>query len=617
MRRVDDARALIAAVLHDEPNFVPALLLRGNLEVAVNQRAAAEATFQQILDVENGAKVHTQAYAMALAQLIDVELALGKVESAAVNADALLKLDGRNPIARYMKAAVEVRQNDLTGAERRLEWLIADVPQYWPAHRLLGEINVRQDQLGQAVMYLRTAVTNNPADSGARLQLAELYVRQGNVDAARQLMEESKVDVNSALFLAFVGRASQQAGLDEQAENYFDQSEQRVPTSVSELVSLSSMYLAAGEFERAIHVLQRASFADPQSAQISNYMLALIQVRQGDLKAADATAERIQQAQATAAWPLDLRGMIALAGRDFARSRDFLSKALELEPKNVATLLNFARLAAAQNDRAQLEQYLRRATDLEPTQPLALFGLAQLAAERNDFAGAHALLARAPASSARVRAEGDVLVREGKFAEAADLFAQAFATEPAEDLALRAYDAATKAKRPRPEAQLLTWSTGHPRAIAANFTLGALALTKNDRDDAVKRFEAVIAESPNHTATLNNLAWLYGERRDPRAIEFAERARQGDPNNPAIADTLGWLYVQNGEAAKGLPLVAAAAAALRDQREVQYHWAIALAETGDSAKALEILRSLLAAGSDFPGRADAAQRLAALQGSKP
>jgi predicted Zn-dependent protease len=108
---------------------------------------------------------------------------------------------------------------------------------------------------------------------------------------------------------------------------------------------------------------------------------------------------------------------------------------------------------------------------------------------------------------------------------------------------------------------------------------------------------------------LNNLAWLYGERKDPRAVGLGERALAAAPSNASIADTLGWLYVQNGNAARGLPLLAQAAAELSDQGDVSYHWAVALAETGDAARAIEILRQITADGREFDSRADAQRRL--------
>src|SRR5688572_5522900 len=229
-RRVDAGRALVDEVLADEPDFVPALLLRSDIESAASQPAAAETTLQRVVELERAKPIATAAYAVALAKLTEVQLGLGKVDAASASADTLLALAPQDPRARHAKATVEVRRNDLDGAERRLEQLIAEAPQYWPAYRLLGAINVSQNQTGQATMYLRTAINNDPMDAAARLQLAELYIREGNIGAAQELIATSEqAGLGEGVFLALAGRASRQAGLDEQAAQFFDQSEAALP----------------------------------------------------------------------------------------------------------------------------------------------------------------------------------------------------------------------------------------------------------------------------------------------------------------------------------------------------------------------------------------------------
>ena len=65
-----------------------------------------------------------------------------------------------------------------------------------------------------------------------------------------------------------------------------------------------------------------------------------------------------------------------------------------------------------------------------------------------------------------------------------------------------------------------------------------------------------------------------------------------------------------------MPLLAAAAERLSADAEVQYHWAVALAETGDSARALAAFEAALASGAEFRGRDDAQSRAAALRAAR-
>ena len=102
--------------------------MRGNIELSTARYAAAEASFRQVLAIEEGAPSRS-VYLLALSQVIEMQLAQNNIDGAEADADALLALGERNPQARYLKARVEVARNDLAGAERRLESLVAESPE--------------------------------------------------------------------------------------------------------------------------------------------------------------------------------------------------------------------------------------------------------------------------------------------------------------------------------------------------------------------------------------------------------------------------------------------------------------------------------------------------------
>ncbi len=68
-----------------------------------------------------------------------------------------------------------------------------------------------------------------------------------------------------------------------------------------------------------------------------------------------------------------------------------------------------------------------------------------------------------------------------------------------------------------------------------------------DRDrqyrEAATVHESLVQTSPNDGTLLNNLAWLYGELGDPRALGHAEKAYALMPSDPGAMDTLGWILV--------------------------------------------------------------------------
>lgn len=603
-----EALELVVEALADAPDFVPALLLRAEMAAAVADYTTAESTLKRVLEIE-APRPRGEFHLLALAGLVEIQLAAGNLAEAAVTVDALLAAAPEAAPAQYLKARVEFEQGALDSAERRLEQLITGAPEHWPAQALLGAINLRQGQLGQAEQYLRQAAIGNPSDARAQLLLTEVYVRQRNVGGARDTVQQSSA-AGDPLFLALAGRASLDAGQAALAAEFFDRSERSAPVSMRQLADVVSVLVAAGELDRAIRILQSTTFEGKDADNAAAYLLTLVQLQQGDMAAADETARRLA---GDVPEFLNLRGTVAMLRRDFAHAREVLTEATELAPSYVPARLNLARTALAENDHDVAVEHLEHVLEIEPAQLDAVLGLARLAAQAGDFAAAETWLARLPGSAVRYSVSGDLRMSQRQFDAAVRDYSRAFELQSSADLALRLSGAQAAAGFPDPDAVLRRWLEEHPGDATVNLVLGSRDLERNDLAAAVGRFEAIVAADERHAAALNNLAWIYHERGDARALEFAQRAREAAPADPRVADTLGWIYVERGEVARGLTLLEEAVQAFPTHPEIRYHRAVALDENGDRARAADEFAVLIAGDLDARSRADAEQRLARLR----
>jgi predicted Zn-dependent protease len=112
----------------------------------------------------------------------------------------------------------------------------------------------------------------------------------------------------------------------------------------------------------------------------------------------------------------------------------------------------------------------------------------------------------------------------------------------------------------------------------------------------------VLKTDSKNIVALKDLAWLYQQEKDPRALTTAEQAYQLQPDNAHVLDTLGWILVEHGKTTDGLELLRKAAEKSPAATGIRYRWAATLAKSGDSARARRELADLLAKNKTFPER---------------
>jgi putative PEP-CTERM system TPR-repeat lipoprotein len=610
----DEALRVISGVLADDPEYVPALALRARVEGMAGLFATAEETLNTALEAQRRL-TGSPTNVSVMVQLIDAQVSQNKIDEAAANADALLTAAPMHPLARYSKAAVSFKQGKIEDAEELLTALVAEQPNLWPAVRLLGVIDAQQGQLGQAEAAFQRVLNSNPQDHATRVQLAEVHIRQGDLARARELFEGTPaVQQSDDAFSAIVGAANLQL-LGANASNSYLST--LAPTQgMAELLNRVGALVSGGQFDNAVTAIRDAQLQTPEEVLASQYLLTAVHIAARNLDAAREVAERLIQENPQLAWVYTLRAHVALRAAEPNLAREMLDRALAIDGKQVQALLLRAGIDIGADSLQSAEGFLRRVIDVEPTNTQALLGLAQVALGRNDAALARSWIEKAPESIQRTEIIGRLDLAAGNFAQAAAAFARAYDAQPSSERAVQFFQAASRAGQPNPEQYLVAWLRINPMDVTANMLLAGTATAAGDSAEAIDRYERVVNVQPTNAVALNNLAWLYSENGDSRALATAERAHDAAPDNPSILDTLGWLLVQSGDHARAAELLEQAAAAPDSPAEIRYHFGVALAESGQQTRAIEVLGRALADAASFPGREDAEQRLRTLQAAQ-
>lgn len=364
--------------------------------------------------------------------------------------------------------------------------------------------------------------------------------------------------------------------------------------SIPAMVGLAELAALEKKEPEYLGWLERASKVSPAAytprAMMAQYYLGKKEPQKALTVAREALAGRPNNPEA-----LDLLGRVQLAAGEKENARSTYIKLATLSPKSESAQYKLARAHAAMGDEKAMRSALRKALELKPDYVDALAALSVLEARTGHHAEAMKVARdlQAVGSPLGVVLEGDALMMVKRYADAARLYEQAVAKNPNNNLIARQHLALLRAgDAKKADDTLLGWLKAHPQDQAARAYLAESYTKRQLNRQAIEQYQILLSAVPNNAVVLNNLAVLYQEERDPRALPMAEKGYKHNPDNPAHIDTLGWILVQQGQSARGLQLIEKAAVRAPRHPEIRFHKAYALAKMGQVAQARQEIGQL-------------------------
>ena len=89
------------------------------------------------------------------------------------------------------------------------------------------------------------------------------------------------------------------------------------------------------------------------------------------------------------------------------------------------------------------------------------------------------------------------------------------------------------------------------------------------------------------------MAWIFDENGDERDIGFARRACEAAPSRAEITDTYGWIMLRKGNTEQVVEFLSTAIVGAPENSDIRYHFASALANSGDDQGAIRELETIL------------------------
>ena len=353
------------------------------------------------------------------------------------------------------------------------------------------------------------------------------------------------------------------------------------------------------------------------------------------------------------------KGLTDLVKGDLNTAEAAFKQSLQLEPKQIISILGLADIAVRRGQGKVAEEYLRRALTLAPNSSEVQRAWGRYLYSQKKFVPAEAAFKKAIVSnpkSADPRVDLADLYLKGlrNFPEAINTYKSALALAPTlasahyglgvalagvkqYSQALDSLSATLKAQPQFTQAYLARGEifevTGendkalaeyaaalkaNPKFAQAHVKIGMIQERKKQTAEAEKSYLAAIELDSNQPIAYNNLAWAAAERRTrlDDALVWAKKAVELAPAAPEFQDTLGWVYRARGELDKATSALQKAASAKPELAEVIYHLGVVYAENGKTNDAEATLRKALALKKDFAGADDARKRLNSLRGAQ-
>ena len=467
-------------------------------------------------------------------------------------------------------------------ARSEMERLVARHPKDVEILVLAAAQAVSQAEYGIARTYLQKALVIEPRNANALQMLAMTEVRAGSLDAAdvtlRRLVELPGMQTVARLWMAEV---SLMRGKPSDARSILEQARKDDAKAIEARLLLARLMLQATESGPASKVLAEVVAIDPADARLRLRVARLL----GQFGRYD---EATRQAQLAA----------------------------EMSPEIIDAWLELARMQIALGRLEPARQSAGKAVALDPgsTEAVGILALLDLREKKGEAALARVreLSARLPHDAVAAALEGDVRMALGQPREAETAYARGYSLRPGLQLAAKQSSAMVAAGMPNPVLPLERWVSDHPADGRGRMALADAYLSGNQKAKAIEQYERLQAARGVGFVVFNNLAWLYSETGDPRAEATARRALDLAPDNPSVLDTAGWILVQNGNVPEGLTLLSRAAEKAPDNFDILYHYAAALAKSGDRARAAAMLERALRPGTRFDSRPAAEQLRATL-----
>jgi cellulose synthase operon protein C len=420
---------------------------------------------------------------------------------------------------------------------------------------------VRRGDLTAALQAVGRLEAKRPESAQVAHMRGDLSLRIGDRASARKAFARA-LDLDAAYFPAVAGMAAleQEDGNAKSAAARFEALLKKDPKHVPAMVALARQRLVSGESPGDSAKLLQEAVAIAPTDPLPRLALIDLQLQRGDAKAALAAAREAESLMPDRTDVLDALGRSLLAAGEPQQALTTYGRWSSLEPKSVVPHMRSADIHAARAGwDAALASY-RRALAIDPESTAPLLGIVrvEMVNKRYDqaLAVARSLQTKRPNAALGFALEGDIEMTRKRADAAIASYRNALAKRDATtEVAKKAHVALMATGRVDQAETIATeWTRARPNDADFIFSVGKMALARNDLAGAERKFARVLELHPQNAPALNNIAWIMVQQKRTGAVSVAQKAVALAPEQPQMLDTLARALAFEGQLPKAIEI---------------------------------------------------------------
>ncbi|MET0268320.1 MAG: XrtA/PEP-CTERM system TPR-repeat protein PrsT [Duganella sp.] len=543
------ALTLLQPLLAQHAQDVEMLALAGEVHLRLRHFEQAARYFEQASALAPDTPMLRTATAMSHLGLGDNSRAVAELEQAAT-------LDEKSSRTGTLLVLTHLRNRHYDKALEAVQRMAAHQADNPMVHNLKGGVLLLQRDLAGARASFEQALKFDPVFLPALDNLTQLDLQEKNPEQARKRLENALAQEqgNTGVMAALASLAATRKQ-PAQALSWLERAQQAHPEDVDASLRLAGFYVRNDAAPKALLLLQKLAPTQPSHLPLQ-MQLAELQARHGKLEDALATWSKVAASHPNSAGTQLRLAELRTTSGDLDGARQAIDKALLLAPAMPQAQVAMVRLLIRQQAWQPAVQFARQL---------------QATGQQGKPDAAQAL---------GYKLEAEVLQAQQQSAPALVLYHKAYALQPGAPMLIPLYSALVQAgKRQQAHQHMQQWLAAHENDRGTRLFYANSLLAEKDFPASSAQFERLLQHSPDQPLLLNNLAWLYQQQQDGRALATAERAHQLAPRNAVVLDTLGWILAEQGKLEQAQSLLRQAAALAPHNTSIRDHLTLVQGKT--------------------------------------